>query len=483
MADSLALTAVADVSPADGLRTLLDRQRAAFAQDMLPSLEERLDRITRILDITEQHRTALIDAISADFGGRSAHETILGDLIGVIADVKHTRRHLKAWMAPRSLPTRLVFRPSYNRLLRQPLGVVGIVSPWNYPYFLAMTPAIGALAAGNRVMVKPSEITPRFSQLLAEIVAQKFSPEEFAVVTGGPDVGRAFSELPFDHLLYTGSTQVGRLVAQAAAKNLTPVTLELGGKSPAIIDETANLKLGVPRLMRSKLFNAGQTCVAPDYVLLHESHVAAFEGEVRAATGKMYPSFMPNPDYTSIVTDRHFARLTELLKDAEARGARVVKLGAEEDPKMGNRRAMVPSLVFGVDDTMRLMQEEIFGPILPVKTYRQLDEALDYINAHERPLALYWFGENKRSQDRVLTETISGGVTINDCVMHISQLDSPFGGVGASGTGSYHGEYGFRTFSKEKPIFFQSKWAGGNKLRPPYGARFAKLEKIMRKLI
>lgn len=465
------------------LADLLSGQRNAFASEMQPSPGVRLDRLERIRDMTDRHRQAWIDAISADFGGRAAQETIVADLLGVLADIAHTRRHLKSWMATRHMPTRLMFRPGWNRLMRQPLGVVGIISPWNYPYLLAVAPAVGALAAGNRVMVKPSELTPRFSDLLAKVVSENFKPEELTVVTGGPDVGRAFSALPFDHLLFTGSTAVGRTVAQAAAKNLTPVTLELGGKSPAIIDQSADLAAAVPRLMFGKLFNAGQTCIAPDYVLLHESHKPAFETAVRSTVAKFYPSFAANTDYTSIVSDRHVARLGDLLADAKAKGARIIALGKTDDTPPSNRRALPPSLVFDASDEMRLMQEEIFGPILPVKTYTKIEDALAYINAHDRPLSLYWFGSDTAVRDRVLRETISGGVTINDCLLHISQLDSPFGGVGASGMGHYHGEFGFRTFSKEKPVFYQSAWSGGGKLRPPYGRRFEKMERMLRWLM
>ncbi len=469
--------------PTAQLAALLASQRRAFASDMQPSLAARLDRLDRIRDITERHRQAWIDAISADFSGRSAQETIIADLVGVLADVAHTKRHLKSWMATRRMPTRLMFRPGWNRLMRQPLGVVGIISPWNYPYLLAIAPAVGAIAAGNRVMLKPSELTPRFSELLATVVNERFSPDEMAVVTGGPDVGHAFSELPFDHLLFTGSTSVGRLVAQAAAKNLTPATLELGGKSPAIIDATADLATAVPRLVFGKLFNAGQTCIAPDYVLLHDSHLPAFEAAVRTQVAKSYATFAGNPDYTSIISDHHFARLQALLADAQGKGARIVSLGNDREAPVSNRRVLPPSLVFDVSDTIRLMQEEIFGPIMPVKTYTRIEDALAYINAHDRPLSLYWFGSDTEVRDRVLRETISGGVTINDCLLHISQLDSPFGGVGASGMGHYHGEFGFRTFSKEKPVFYQSAWSGGGKLRPPYGKRFAKMERVLRWLI
>lgn len=471
--------ASAIVMPVD-MHRLLDAQRAAFERDRLPSAKVRIDRIDRVIDMTEKHRTAVIRAIDADFGGRSAHETMLGDLFAVIADAKHTRRHLRSWMTTKRVPTRIIFRPGRNRLMRQPLGVVGIVSPWNYPYFLSMAPAIGALAAGNRVMLKPSELSPRFSELLAHIVADSFAPEEVTVVQGDGETGRAFCDLPFDHLLFTGSTAVGRKVALAAARNLTPVTLELGGKSPAIIDETANLTRSIERLAIGKLFNAGQTCVAPDYLLLHESHMAQFEPEFRAFVTKAYPTLASNTDYTSIISERHSERLRSLIEDARSKGARIVPLHESGDAASATRRIVPPMLLFGADDHMKIMQEEIFGPLLPVRTYRKLDEAIAYVNARDRPLSLYWFGENATNRDRVLRSTISGGVTVNDCMWHILQNDSPFGGAGASGIGAYHGEYGFRTFSKDKPVFVQSRFAMGFTLWPPYGRKFERIEALLR---
>jgi coniferyl-aldehyde dehydrogenase len=358
--------------------------------------------------------------------------------------------------------------------------VVGVVSPWNYPLQLALGPVVGAIAAGNRVMLKPSELTPRTAALLEQAIGERFAPNEFAVVPGGADVGQAFVELPFDHLLFTGSTAVGRLVAQAAAKNLTPVTLELGGKSPAILDPSCDMALAAPRLALGKLLNAGQTCIAPDYALVPAAQVAQFSAAMRAAVAAMYPNAADNDDYTSIVSDRHYARLERLLADATAKGASVVELGGKPDPA---RRRMSPLLVLGATDGMDIMREEIFGPLLPVVAYESIDEAIGYVNRHERPLALYWFGEDAASRDRVLARTVSGGVTVNDCLWHFAQEDLPFGGVGASGMGAYHGEAGFRTFTKDKPVFFQPRLNGMFLLRPPYGRTFERVMALLRRIM
>jgi coniferyl-aldehyde dehydrogenase len=362
------------------------------------------------------------------------------------------------------------------------LGVVGIVSPWNYPYQLALAPAVPALAAGNRVMIKPSELTPRFAELLARIVAESFAEDEMAVVTGDALTGKAFTELPFDHLFFTGSTAVGKLVAQAAAKNLTPVTLELGGKSPAILDPSSDLAVAVPRLAFGKLLNAGQTCIAPDYAFVPNERIDAFVEQMHRAVAQMYPRLAANPDYTSIVNERHFARLQGLLEDARAKGARIVPINPAGENFDQAGRKQPPVLVLGATPEMKLMQEEIFGPILPVLGYDRIEEAIAYINRHDRPLALYWFGSDGANRDKVLNQTLSGGVTLNDCIWHIAQEDQPFGGVGASGTGSYHGEWGFRTFSKEKPVFVQPRLNGMFLMYPPFGKTFERMLALLRRI-
>lgn len=460
------------------LQTKLALQRRAFRAEMSPSYAVRHDRLQRLRAMTAKYSEALVAAISADFGHRAPQETLLTDIFTVEAGAKHAQQHLKQWMAARRVPTALHFLPASNRLLRQPLGVVGVVSPWNYPYYLAMAPALAALAAGNRVLIKPSELTPATSALMAQMVSEFFAPEEMRVITGDAEVGRAFTQLPFDHLFFTGSTAVGRLVAQAAAQNLTPVTLELGGKSPALIDRSADLKLTAERIAYGKLLNAGQTCVAPDYLLVPTELVAPLAEAILQAMRKMYPKLDGNPDYSSIAAERHLARLQGLLGDAKARGARL--LPSHEGDLSG--RKLTPHLLLDVTDEMAVMREEIFGPLLPLVAYDRVEQALAYINERPHPLALYWFGQDAIAQQRVLEQTHAGGVTVNDCIWHLGQEEQPFGGVGASGMGSYHGEWGFRTFSKEKPVFRQARWAGTKLFYPPYGKVFATLLNLLKKI-
>jgi len=356
-----------------------------------------------------------------------------------------------------------------------PLGVAAVISPWNYPVQLALAPALGALAAGNRVLLKPSELTPATSELLRELVAERFAEDEFAVVLGDAEVGQAFTRLPFDHLFFTGSTPVGRHVARAAAENLTPVTLELGGKSPALFAPDADLSLAASRLVSGKLLNAGQTCIAPDYALVPEGRVEAFVAAVRAAAAAMYPSYAANPDYTAIVNERHYRRLTALVDDARAKGARIVTLDpAHESPDPATRK-LLPVLLLDVNDTMAVMREEIFGPLLPVETYTTLDDAVAKINARPHPLAFYYFGREGATCGKVLQQTLAGGVTVNDTLWHFAHKNLPFGGVGASGVGAYHGEASFLTFTHRKPVFVQPRFAAAKLLYPPYGKVFERV--------
>jgi len=469
-------------SPTASLTDLLQRQRAAFAEDMNPSIATRQDRLARLAAMGEEHAAQIVAAISADFGHRSSHETRMAELLIVGTAIRHARRHLKGWMKTRRVTTAMHYLPAGNRLMRQPLGVVGIVAPWNYPYQLSVTPAIAAIAAGNRVMVKPSELTPRFSELLQRIVSESFAADELAVVTGDAQTGKAFTELPFDHLFFTGSTAVGRMVAQAAAKNLTPVTLELGGKSPAIVDASSDFATVAPRLAFGKLLNAGQTCIAPDYAFVPADRIDSFVEHLQRAVTALYPRLAANPDYTSIVSDRHFARLQGLLEDARSKGARIVPINPAGESFDPASRKLPPTLVLGTTPEMQLMREEIFGPILPVLPYARIEDAIAYVNGHDRPLALYWFGADNSNRDQVLARTISGGVTVNDCIWHIAQEDQPFGGVGASGTGAYHGEWGFRTFSKEKPVFTQSRLNGMFLMYPPYGKTIERMLALLKRI-
>ena len=469
-------------SPTARLHALLECQRSAFALEMNPTVAVRKERLARLAAMGEKHAAQIVEAISADFGHRSPHETQMAELVMVGGTIRHAERHLKGWMKARRVPTALHYRPGSNRLMRQPLGVVGIVAPWNYPYQLALEPAVAAIAAGNRVMLKPSELAPRLSELLARMVAEFFAEDEMAVVTGDAQTGKSFTELPFDHLLFTGSTAVGRMVAQAAAKNLTPVTLELGGKSPAILDPSSDLATVAPRLAFGKLLNAGQTCIAPDYAFVPKDRIDAFVEQMQRTIARMYPRLADNPDYTSIVSDRHFARLQGLIEDARSKGARIVTINPAGETFDPARRKQPPVLVLGATPEMKLMQEEIFGPILPVLGYDRIEEAIAYINRHDRPLALYWFGSDGANRDKVLSQTISGGVTLNDCIWHFAQQSQPFGGVGASGTGCYHGEWGFRTFSKEKPVFDQPRLNGMFLMYPPFGKTFERMLALLRRI-
>lgn len=468
-----------DTALQERLHLALLAQRRAFEAERMPSYDVRRDRLQRLLNMTRQHGEALAAAMAQDFGHRARQESLLADVATIELGARHALRCLRRWMKPRRVSTPLHFLPGRNVLMRQPLGVVGIVSPWNYPYYLAMEPAIAALAAGNRVLIKPSELTPATSGLMARLVAEHFKPEEMLVITGDAEVGKAFTTLPFDHLFFTGSTAVGRLVAQAAAKNLTPVTLELGGKSPAIVDRSCDLDLTASRLAFGKLFNAGQTCVAPDYLLVPRELVEPLSQKILADMRRMYPRIAGNADYTSIATSRHHARLQGLIDDAAQRGARVLR-SHDEQPE---DRRLVPALLLDVPPDATVMHEEIFGPLLPIVGYDRVDEAVAHINCGDRPLALYWFGRDTAARDRVMRETHAGGVTVNDCLWHFGQEEQPIGGVGASGMGAYHGEWGFRTCSKEKPLFIQSRFAGTKLFQPPYGATFERLLSLLRKFI
>jgi coniferyl-aldehyde dehydrogenase len=445
-----------------------------------PTLGERLDRLARLRAVISENEARFEQAISADFGHRSRTETAIAETLLVLGEIKHATKHLKAWMAPQRVSTALQFMPAKNRLIPQPLGVVGIIAPWNYPLQLTLAPAVGALAAGNRVMIKPSELVPRFSALLKQVIAGKFDATEMMVTDIDGDISQAFASLPFDHLMFTGSTRVGRLVAEAAGRNLTPVTLELGGKSPAIVDHSADLEEAARRIVYGKLLNAGQTCIAPDYALVPEASVQEFAGWLQRHMRRMFGTDPDNADYTSIVSDRHYARLEALVADAAARGATILQAAKPDDPAWKSKRKFPPTIIVGATPEMTVMQEEIFGPLLPILGYKDAAEPISYINRHDRPLALYWFGKDPAARDEVLSRTVSGGVTVNDCLFHFTQINQPMGGVGASGTGAYHGEWGFKTLSKLKPVFYRSALNRLADLYPPYGGKIARLEKMLR---
>ena len=470
----MATTAPAAGTAAADMRLLLDAQRTAFMAELPVTLATRTDRLTRAIALLVDHAEAFANAVSSDFGHRSRELTMMSDIVPSIGALKHARKHLSGWMKSerRQSMFPLSLLGAKSRVDYQPKGVVGIIAPWNFPVGMVMTPLAGILAAGNRTIAKPSEFTPEVTALFEQLVPQYFDPTEFAVVSGGADVGQAFSELPFDHIIFTGATGIGRHVMRAAAANLTPVTLELGGKSPVIVGQSADLKTVAERVTQGKLMNAGQICLAPDYMLIDEGREGRLVDEIVGAASRFYPTILDNPDYTSVVNDRHHARLTAHVEDARAKGADVVVVNpANEDFASANGRKMPLHIIRGVTDDMTVMQEEIFGPLLPIRRAVSTAAAIDFINSRDRPLGLYYFGNDKAEEEQVVTRTISGGVTVNDVIFHVAQEDLPFGGVGPSGMGNYHGFDGFKTFSHAKAVYRQpgidvSKLAG---MKPPYG--------------
>ena len=461
------------------LRDLFNAQHTASRQHIDVPLDVRRNRLLRMKALINEHGAALAQAVQTDFGVRSLQLTEIADLFVLRSLLSHTLKHLPKWVKSQKVRTPIYLQPASAYLQRQPLGVVGVVSPWNYPVQLALGPVITALAAGNRVMLKPSELTPATSALMAELIGQAFAPDEVCVVLGDGQLAAEFSSLPFDHLFFTGSTAVGRIVAKAAAANLTPTTLELGGKSPCIIDASCDLASAAIKIAHGKLLNAGQTCIAPDYVLLPKGREAEFGQAFAKAVATLVPTIAGNPDYAAIISPRHHERLQAMLAAAEQGGATLQLIDTGGAPTA--HRQMAPVLAFNVPLDAKLLQEEIFGPILPVLPYESLPEAIDYINARPRPLALYWFGTDTTARDKVLAQTVSGGVTINDTLMHIAHENLPFGGIGESGWGSYHGEAGFLRLTMQKPVLVQSKWARGDLFYPPYGKRFDQVMGLLKR--
>ena len=453
---------------------ILQRQRAAFTVARPEALAVRKDRLKRIIAMMVDTGEEFARAISRDFGHRSHEQSLMTDILPSVSAAKYCLKHIDRWAKTerRSPMFPLGLLGAKAELRYEPKGVIGIVSPWNFPVGLTVGPLVQAFAAGNRAMIKPSEFTEDTSELMKEVFGRYFAEDELAVCTGGPDVGQAFCSLPFDHLLFTGATGVGKHVLHAAADNLVPVTLELGGKSPTILGRSANIERAGERIALGKMLNAGQICLAPDYMMVpHDMEDRAISA-VTKAVAEMYPTLLGNDDYTSVVNARHRDRIQGLIDDAKAKGAEVIEVNpGNEDFSASNGHKMPLTILRNVDDDMKVMQDEIFGPVLPIKTYQGIDEAIDYVNAHDRPLGLYFFGEDAAEREQVLTRTISGGVTVNDVVFHVSMDDLPFGGVGPSGMGSYHGPEGFKTFSHARSVYHQPKFniaklAG---LRPPYG--------------
>lgn len=460
---------IEQVGPAvEQMRQLFARQRAAFAAERYPSYQVRRANLLALKALVLDNADGIAAAISADFGHRSVHESKLLDIFGLVSEINHALKYLKRWMKPQQRGVGIWFQPGRAALLAQPLGVIGIAAPWNYPLYLTLGPLCGALAAGNRAMIKIASDSSHYGELLARLLGQRFNQDLVAVIQPGPGINDQFSRLPFDHLIFTGSPAVGRQIMRNCSENLTPVTLELGGKSPTLVAPGYSLQRAAETILWGKCLNSGQTCVAPDYLFLPAGSETEFIEHAMAAVARNYPQPLgANPDYSCMINARQLARVEALLADARDKGALVVALADAEEARRAGKLA--PHLLFNVRDDMQIMQEEIFGPLLPVLIYQQLEEAVDYINAHERPLALYLFDEEPGRVQHVLRQTLSGGVSVNSVMLHVLQENLPFGGVGNSGLGHYHAEEGFQTFSKMRPVFYQARFNGSFLLKPPYG--------------
>ena len=460
----------------DNLNEILEKQKKAHLTEGPLSVETRKEWIDRCIALLIKYQNEIAEAISEDFGHRSTESSLLADVAGSIGSLKSAKENIKKWVKPEKrkvTPSILGLLGAKLRLEYQPLGTVGVISPWNFPVTLTFGPLGSIFAAGNRAMIKPSEFTPKTSELMKKMFEEAFSEEEVAVFTGGPDLGEAFSSLPFDHLLFTGATSIAKHVMRAASENLVPVTLELGGKSPVIISKKSNFEVSVNRVMAGKTMNAGQICLAPDYVFIPKDKKEDFISQSKKVVTEMYPSLKDNPDYTSVINQRHYDRLQGYVEEAKEKGFEVIEINpSNEDFSQQAYHKIPPTLIVDPDDSLSVMKEEIFGPILSVKTYDSIKDTVDYINSKDRPLGLYYFGDDKEEMQNVLENTTSGGVTINDVVFHVGQDNAPFGGVGPSGTGSYHGVEGFKNFSHTKTIYTQSKFDGLFGLfRPPFGSK------------
>jgi coniferyl-aldehyde dehydrogenase len=456
------------------LQETFDRQKSEFGRCAPLRLEKRLEALSHLLQSIVNHQDELVEAVSADFGHRAATETRILELFPLIDEIRFLKRHLRRWMRPRRVAANWQFLPSRAQVLYQPLGIVGVIGAWNYPILLTLSPLANALAAGNHVIVKPSEHAPKTADVLRRIISTAFPEEYVAVVIGGKEVASALCTLPLDHILFTGSSAVGKLVMRSAAENLTPVTLELGGKSPALVHESYSIATAADRICSAKFWNAGQTCVAPDYALVPDRKRDEFLSSCEEAVARRYSASSSNCDYTHMIGKSAWDRMQQLVDDAKSKGARVIQASSVDRDLTSASRAFPPTWIVGADDSMRVMQEEIFGPILPVVTYSSFANALSFINARPRPLALYYFDTNRSRTRNVLEQTTSGGACINDCIFQFVQHRLPFGGVGPSGMGAYHGFDGFTAFSKKKGVFLQCRLVGSvldKFFKPPYGPR------------
>ena len=450
----------------DHLKSVFAKQREAFSFETVPSVKERQVKLKRMADLIAGHKDEIVAAIAKDFRNRSPMESLSAEVAMSVTNAKDTAKWLDEWAGQKRMWNRSSI-PGKTYVRYEPKGVVGVISPWNYPVQLAAIPVTTALAAGNRVMLKPSEITPHTSEMLKEMYAKEFDETEIAVLTGGPEVGEAFSSLPFDHLFYTGSTQVGRLVAMAAAKNLTPVTLELGGKSPAFMLEDADVEKSAQTIAFGKFYNAGQTCVAPDYLLVPKGKGQAYADAILKAVSEFYPDMATNEDYSSIVSDRHYVRMNDMVEEAGSKGGTVLQPDVDK-AAMDEGRKAIPTVVLNPPADAKVMQEEIFGPVLPVVEVASADDAVSFVTDRDHPLALYVYTSDEKKAEEILDRTTSGGVCVNGTVFHVSIDDIPFGGVGKSGYGAYHGERGFREFSHERSVLVMPKWLPPSLLTPPY---------------
>ena len=465
-----------DLDNADGasiarLHAVFARQCQSFAADGIPSLAVRRDRIDRAIGMLVDHRQALCEALSEDFSNRSHEQSAMLDIAATLEQLKHVRKHMARWMRPQRRRPNLPLGPlgAKAEIRFEPKGVMANIAPWNFPVHLAIAPLAPMLAAGNRVIIKLSELTPRTADLLQTLIAETFAETEVAAFSGGPDFGAAFAALPFDHILFTGSPRVGKLVMREAAANLCPVTLELGGKSPVVVTDGADLAYAAQRVAWGKLLNAGQICLAPDHVFVPEAQLEEFISAYTDATATMYPALLDNPDYTAMISGHHLERMHGYIAEARAAGARVIEINPSgEDFSQQNARKMAPTLIVDPPEHLGLMRDEIFGPLLPIRTYAGLDTVIAKINANPHPLALYVFGQ-PAAVEKVLANTHSGGAAINDVIMHVMQEDLPFGGIGNSGMGAYHGEFGFRTFSHMRSVYRGTRLDPMQLLKPPYG--------------
>ena len=472
----------------EAMTKVLEAQREDYLNEGHVSAKVRIDRMRRGMNAIHKHQDLLIDALNTDFTCRPRELSLLTDIATSILPFKSAIKNVRKWMKPEKRKSLfpLGLLGGRSRIEFQPLGVVGVISPWNFPVNLTFGPMADILAAGNRVMIKPSEFTPTVSEVMADIIGEAWDEKEVAIFTGGPEVGTAFSALPFDHMLFTGATSIAKHIMTAAAKNLVPVTLELGGKSPVLLSRSANIKTAVSRIMLGKTMNAGQICLAPDYLLVPEEKLDEVVSEIKAAVTAMFPTVLNNPEYTSVVNHRHFQRLQQHLTDATEKGGEVISLAPidEDFNNQPSTRKIPPTIIKHATDDMRLLQDEIFGPLLPIKTYKNFEETIRYVNARPRPLALYYFGSDAKEERDVLDRTTSGGVCLNDVIMHTAQEDLPFGGVGPAGMGAYHGYDGFKNFSHAKSIYKQTKLdvAGIAGIRPPYGPATERTIKMQTKL-